>query len=112
MHGQGTYCRHAEPTSRNAVPSNAVRMRKTKKAARFGERAVPMLQQKNSRAVVHEIWICIARVVSTGIRSRNRAQVPGVSCIWLRGCTQLTDLLPQTSLKGPQTRGEIPMNSI
>lgn len=38
------------------MPSNAVRIRKTKKAARLGARAVPMLQPQNSTEVV---WLTI-----------------------------------------------------
>ena len=41
----------AEPTSKKDVPSKAVRMRKTKNAARFGARAVPMLLARNPTAV-------------------------------------------------------------
>ena len=38
---------HADPTRINAVPSKAVRTRKTKKAARLGASAVPMLHPQN-----------------------------------------------------------------
>lgn len=47
-----THARQAEPTRMNAVPSNAVRIRKTKKAARFGASAVPMLQPQKSTDVI------------------------------------------------------------
>lgn len=50
-----THCRQAEPTRRNAVPSKAVRIRKTKKAARLGAKAVPMLQPQKRTAVVQVI---------------------------------------------------------
>lgn len=56
MPGWGqTYCRHADPTRRKAVPSKAVRMRNTKKAARLGDKAVPILQAVNSTDVKHVI---------------------------------------------------------
>lgn len=45
---------HADPTKIKAVPSKAVKMRKTKKAARFGASAVPTLQAQKSTAV---IWL-------------------------------------------------------
>jgi len=45
---------HADPTRIKAVPSKAVRMRKTKNAARFGASAVPRLQAQKSTAV---IWL-------------------------------------------------------
>lgn len=42
---------HADPTKMKAVPSNAVRTRNTKKAAKLGANAVPMLHPKNNTAV-------------------------------------------------------------
>ena len=50
-----TYPKHADPTSRKAVPSNAVNTRKMKKAARLGANAVPILHARNKIAVVHVI---------------------------------------------------------
>lgn len=41
----------AAPTIRKEVPSKAVRMRKMKKAARLGERAVPREQTAKRKAV-------------------------------------------------------------
>jgi hypothetical protein len=40
-----------------AVPSKAERALKTKKAARFGARAVPILSKKNSTAVNSVVYI-------------------------------------------------------
>lgn len=53
---RSTHCRHAEPTNRKAVPSNAVRILKMKKAARLGANAVPMLHPKKRNAVVAVIY--------------------------------------------------------
>lgn len=50
-----THCRHADPTRRKDVPSKAVRIRKMKKAAKFGDSAVPILHPKKSTAVVQVI---------------------------------------------------------
>lgn len=41
-----------EPMIRKAVPWNAVKMRKTKKAARLGASAVPMLAAVKSAALM------------------------------------------------------------
>jgi hypothetical protein len=41
----------AEPTRMNEVPSKALRIRKTKNAARLGDSAVPMEHPKKSIAV-------------------------------------------------------------
>jgi len=43
------------PTVKNEVPSNAVRMRKTKKAGRFGANAVPMEQAVKRNAETRHI---------------------------------------------------------
>jgi hypothetical protein len=48
---------HDAPTIRKDVPSRAVRMRKTKKAARFGLRAVPSEQAKKRTEL--QMQICI-----------------------------------------------------
>ena len=44
----------ADPMTRNAVPWKAVRILNTKKAARFGARAVPMEKAVNKAALVTE----------------------------------------------------------
>jgi hypothetical protein len=44
----------ALPMTKNAVPWNAVRILKTKKAARFGARAVPIEKAVNSVALATE----------------------------------------------------------
>lgn len=44
----------ALPVTRNAVPWNAVKILKTKNAARFGDNAVPMLNAVNSIALPTE----------------------------------------------------------
>ena len=49
---------HAEPTRIKAVPWNAVEMRKTKNAARFGASAVPILLAQKRTAV---IWLICYR---------------------------------------------------
>lgn len=97
-----TYCRHAEPTRRKVVPSKAVRIRNTKKAAKLGDKAVPMLQAVKSTAVEQVIW-----------HHQQPWQVdlpwrytPGPRTI------ELTVFLPQTSLNGPQKMGEMPMNNM
>jgi hypothetical protein len=41
----------ADPTKMNDVPSNAVKIRKTKNPARFGASAVPMEQPRKATAV-------------------------------------------------------------
>jgi len=41
-----------DPITRKAVPWNAVKIRKIKKAVRFGERAVPIENAKKSTALV------------------------------------------------------------
>lgn len=46
----------AAPTIRKAVPSKAVSMRKIKKDARLGERAVPREKQPNRKAQEMETW--------------------------------------------------------
>lgn len=46
----------AAPTIRNAVPSKAVSMRKMKKDARFGERAVPREKQPKRKAQEMDTW--------------------------------------------------------
>jgi hypothetical protein len=43
------------PIVRKDVPSNAVRIRNMKKAARLGDRAVPREQPKNRKAVMMHI---------------------------------------------------------
>ena len=48
---------HEAPTIRKAVPWNAVRMRKTKKEARFGLAAVPMEHPRNKIALVRHDYI-------------------------------------------------------
>lgn len=44
----------ADPMTKKAVPWNAVRILKTKKAARFGAKAVPMEKAVNSAALATE----------------------------------------------------------
>jgi formiminotetrahydrofolate cyclodeaminase len=51
----------AAPMIRKDVPSKAVRMRKMKKAGRFGARAVPMEQQVKRKAVMMETWFLLAK---------------------------------------------------
>lgn len=46
----------AAPTVRNAVPSKAVSMRKMKKEARFGDKAVPRENKPNRKP--HEMETC------------------------------------------------------
>lgn len=46
----------AAPTIKNAVPSKAVSMRKMKKEARFGERAVPREKQPKRKAQEMDTW--------------------------------------------------------
>jgi hypothetical protein len=51
---------HAAPRVRKAVPSKAVRIRKMKYEARFGESAVPREQQQKRKAVIRQICCCIS----------------------------------------------------
>lgn len=44
------------PMVKKDVPSKAVRTRNTKKAERLGDRAVPIEQPRNRKAVVRHIW--------------------------------------------------------
>jgi len=44
------------PTIRKLVPSKAVKMRKMKKEARLGDKAVPIEQAKKRIAVIMQIW--------------------------------------------------------
>jgi len=53
---QYTYEMTAEPTRINDVPSMAVRMRKMKKAAKLGARAVPILHATNVDDVMRVIY--------------------------------------------------------
>jgi hypothetical protein len=47
----------ALPITRNAVPWKAVKILKTKKDAKFGARAVPMLKAVNSAALTTETYV-------------------------------------------------------
>ena len=60
----------ADPTRMKAVPSKAVKMRETKKVARFGASAVPMLQTKNRTAEVR--LTCGVRADQSGSASSPR----------------------------------------
>jgi hypothetical protein len=44
------------PIVKKEVPSNAVKIRKKKYTARFGDRAVPREQRVNKAAVMRQIW--------------------------------------------------------
>jgi hypothetical protein len=47
---------HEAPTMRKAVPWKAVRIRKTKNAARLGLAAVPMELPRNKIALVRQVY--------------------------------------------------------
>jgi len=67
---------------RKEVPSKAVRMRKTKKAARFGARAVPREQRVKRKAVEMQIWMVLERFLGRVHRGRlSRGRKYG----WERG---------------------------
>jgi hypothetical protein len=48
---------HEAPTMRKAVPWKAVRIRKTKKAAKLGLAAVPMEHPRNRIALVRHVYV-------------------------------------------------------
>lgn len=86
----------AAPTIKKAVPWKAVKMRKTKKDARFGASAVPTEKPKNITEAQIEVWIKHVRLCfHWGIWHRK-------SCTVLR---------PYTCPIGPQNTGLNPMNT-
>lgn len=62
-----------DPITRNAVPWNAVKIRKTKKDARLGAKAVPMEKPKKSTALVTETWKCEVSEAATDISHNSQA---------------------------------------
>lgn len=55
---------HAAPTIRKDVPSNAVSIRKTKKADRLGAKAVPREHARNSTDVTIQIYHMVSMLQS------------------------------------------------